>query len=119
MMVLVMTIFGGLGATSRFMSDGLIRTVLGRRFPWATMIINATGSFILGLVTGLVLHHHGSVDMKLVIGTGFCGGFTTFSTACFESVRLLEEKRVAAFWVQLLGNVFLTVGAAAVGLWLA
>jgi len=115
MIIPIMMIAGGLGAVARFVSDGLIRTVLGRNFPWATLCINVVGAFILGIVTGYALHH-AAADIKLVIGTGFCGGFTTFSTASFEAVRLIEEKRFGAFWLQFLGNAVLSLGAAAVGL---
>lgn len=101
---------------ARFISDGLLRTIVGRQFPWATMIINVIGSFILGLLTSLVIYQHGSSDMKLIIGTGFCGGFTTFSTASFEAVRLIEEKRFVALFVQVVGTLGLTLLAVALGL---
>lgn len=105
---------GGGGAVARFVADGLIRTVLGRRFPWGTLVINATGSFILGVLAGLVLYHHSDTSLKLIMGTGFCGGFTTFSTASFESVRLIEEERYGAAFLQVLGNLcFCLIGAAA------
>lgn len=111
-------LFGGLGATARFVSDGTIRSILGRKFPWGTLIINAIGSFILGIMTGLVLYGHTDHNLFLVVGTGFCGGFTTFSTASFEAVRLIEERRFWAVLVQVIGNVVLCLLAAAVGLWL-
>jgi len=118
MIVFWMSIFGGLGACARFMGDGLIRTVLGRNFPWATMIINVVGAFFLGVITAFALHHDAS-DMKIILGTGFCGGFTTFSTASFEAVRLVEEKRFAAFALQLGGNLVFSLLAAAAGLFIA
>lgn len=118
MIPLWITVAGGVGAVSRFVADGLIRTVLGRKFPWGTLIINILGSFILGVLTGLVLHQHASTSTKLILGTGFCGGFTTFSTASFEAARLLEERRYTATIFQLLGNVGLSFLAAAAGIWL-
>src|SRR5574343_1212625 len=115
MIAILVSIFGGLGAACRFVSDGLLRTILGRQFPWATMLINISGSFVLGFITGLVLHGHGFMNMKLIFGTGFCGGYTTFSSASFESVRLIEEKRYSAFWLQMLGNLTLSILAAYYG----
>lgn len=112
-------IAGGIGAVARFVADGLIRTVLGRNFPWGTLIINTTGSFILGLLVGLVAHQHASTDARLILGTGFCGGFTTFSTASFETVRLIEEKRFWAALLQGFGNMGLALGFAALGIWVA
>lgn len=115
MTVLLAVLFGGFGAASRFVCDGLIRTLLGRNFPWATMIINVIGSFILGAITAYALHHTAAA-IKLIIGTGFCGGFTTFSTASFEAVRLIEERRFIAFILQIGGNLVLSLVAVVVGL---
>ncbi len=116
MIPLCISVAGGAGAVGRFVTDGFIRTVLGRNFPWGTLIINVVGSFILGIVTGTVLYRHGSSTIKLIMGTGFCGGFTTFSTASFEAVRLIEEKRYGAVAVQVVGNCGLALLAAAAGL---
>ena len=117
-LTLWIAVFGGLGATARFVSDGTIRAALGRSFPWGTLIVNATGSFILGVMTGLALYGHLSHNLLLVIGTGFCGGFTTFSTASFEAVRLIEKRQFLAVFAHVTGNVVLCFLAAAVGLWL-
>lgn len=111
-----LSLAGGAGATARFVTDGLVRTLLGRRFPWGTLTVNVIGSFVLGSVTGLVAHHHLDIDVKLIIGTGFCGGFTTFSTASFEAVRLIEERRLKTATLYLGANLALTVIAAAAGL---
>lgn len=107
---------GGAGALVRFSTDGLIRTFSGRNFPWGTLAINVTGSFVLGLLAGLAGHQHIPVDTKLVFGTGFCGGFTTFSTASFEAARLIEERRYAAAMFQVSSNLFLSLAAAVLGM---
>jgi CrcB protein len=116
MTALIVCAAGGVGALARFIADGLIRTRLGRKFPWSTLCINVSGALLLGVVTALALHNGLSASDKLVIGTGFCGGYTTFSTASFETVRLLEEKRVAAAMFHALTNIGLTVGVATVAL---
>jgi CrcB protein len=118
MIPLYLSIAGGFGAVCRFAGDGLIRVALGRVFPWGTLIINITGSFILGILTGLVLYRHGSTNAKLIIGTGFCGGLTTFSTASFETVRLVEEHKLDSAVLQALGNMLFSLIAAALGIWL-
>ena len=118
MIALWVAVFGGLGAVLRFVTDGTIRTVLGRKFPWGTLIINVIGSFILGLLAGFVLNNEASNNLLLIIGTGFCGGFTTFSTSIFEAVRLIEERRYTAVMIQIIGTAILSLSAAAVGLWL-
>ena len=109
---------GGSGAVARFVVDGHVRTKLYRGFPWGTTLINASGSLLLGALTGVVLYHHAGTGLKLIFGTGFCGGYTTFSTASFETVRLIEEKRAAAAAGHLASNVLLTLGFAAFGLWI-
>lgn len=115
----LLSIFGGLGATSRFVCDGIISAKLGKKFPFATLIINVVGALILGYVTARSLKYQLPLDTKLIIGTGFCGGFTTFSTACFEAIRLLEEKRFGAFWLQVGSNLVLSILAAGLGMLLA
>jgi CrcB protein len=106
---LTICIAGGVGALVRFITDGLIRGRLGRRFPWGTILINASGALLLAVITALVLRHDVSAKDKLIIGTGFCGGYTTFSTATFEAVRLLEEKRWISAFLHVLANIGLTV----------
>jgi CrcB protein len=96
--------------------DGVIRRRIGARFPWSTLIVNASGSLLLGMVTGLILFRHDPSDVKLIIGTGFCGGYTTFSAASFESVRLLQEKLYRAAIGNAVGTLVICMGTAALGL---
>jgi CrcB protein len=134
MMIAIMAIAGGLGAIARFMLDGLIRARLSRAglnraglnrghlntmLPLGTMIINVSGSLLLGFVTGLVLFHAIPSDLQLVVGTGFLGGYTTFSTASFETARLIQERQFVAALVNGVGMLLLAVAAAVAGLGLA
>ncbi|OYX41351.1 hypothetical protein B7Y94_05270 [Candidatus Saccharibacteria bacterium 32-49-12] len=105
---LLISLAGGLGAVSRFIADGLLRTVVGRVFPWSTIIINVSGSLLLGVILGVALHHSGT-DTKLIWGTGFCGGYTTFSTASYEAVRLIEERRIKDTIIHIGSNLVLTI----------
>ena len=114
---LLTVVAGGLGAAARFVVDGVVRP-RSPLFPVGTALINVSGSFALGLVTGLVLAAAAPDTMRTVIGTGFLGGFTTFSTASFETARLVEQRRYGAAAVYGLGTVVLTTGVAALGLWL-
>jgi CrcB protein len=128
-MIAIMAIAGGLGAIARFMLDGLIRAGLNRGrlnrgrlrtgLPLGTMIINVSGSLLLGFVTGLVLFHAVPSDWQLVLGTGFIGGYTTFSTASFETARLIQERQFVAALVNGIGMLLLAVAAAVAGLGLA
>ncbi|HEY8999696.1 MAG TPA: fluoride efflux transporter CrcB [Candidatus Saccharimonadales bacterium] len=115
-MVLLVCLVGGVGAVTRFITDGVVRSKVGRRFPWGTLLINLTGALLLGTVTALSLHHHITANEKVIFGTGFCGGYTTFSTASFETVRLIEEKRFAEALFHSLTNLCVSVGLAAMAL---
>lgn len=84
------------GAVARYVVDRMVTDAVRRDFPWGTVVINLSGSFALGLLTGFGLYHGFPSDARLVLGTGFCGGYTTFSTFTFETVRLIETGRVGA-----------------------
>lgn len=106
---------GGLGAALRFLIDGLIRTRTRGSYPFGTMIINVTGSLLLGLVTGLAVTTVLPEDIRLLVGTGLLGGYTTFSTASFETIRLAQDRRTIAALTNGIGTLILSVGAASVG----
>jgi CrcB protein len=109
---------GSFGAVCRFVFDGHVRAKYDHGFPWATLIINVSGSFILGLVDGALVHHYGLKSVGAIIGVGFCGGYTTFSTASFETVRLLERQHYLAAFGNAIGGLGATVAAAAIGLFI-
>lgn len=108
-----------LGALARFLVDQAV----GRRWesglPWGTWVINVSGSFVLGLVTGLALHHGLSAHVVSVLGTGICGGYTTFSTFNFETVRLAEDGSYLEAAANIGGSLVSGLIAAAAGLGLA
>jgi CrcB protein len=119
MIVLALAAAGGIGALARFWLDNFTRSVTDFEFPLGTMMINVTGSFTLGVITGLVLFHGAPTAFERIAGTGFCGGYTTFSTASFETVRLVQEGKTRHALVNALGTVALTLTAAGLGLALA
>ena len=91
--MLLVALFGGLGAVARFVIDGLIRARVRSIGSVGTIVINVTGAFALGTIAGLVAAHVAQPDWQVVIGTGFLGGYTTFSTTSFETVRLIQQGR--------------------------
>jgi CrcB protein len=115
MTVVLIALAGAVGAVARFVLDAVIVRRRGD-FPWATLLINATGSLLLGVATGLVLFHTCPDSVRLVVGTGFCGGYTTFSTASFEIVRLAQRASVGRALGYLAATVALSLGAGALGL---
>ena len=107
---------GGLGAGTRFVVDGLIRAKLRTALPVATIAINVTGSFLLGLIAGAVIVHAAPPELQAIAGTGFLGGYTTFSTASFETVRLVQSRRTGLALLNGIGTAVVAVAAAAAGL---
>lgn len=115
MMVLWIALAGGVGAVARLVLDGVLRSRTSGRYPVGTVVINLSGSLLLGLVVGLT----GALlpeAARLVLGTGFLGGYTTFSTAAVETVRLAGDRRWPAAWAHGLGMLVAGVGLAALGL---
>ncbi|MFS0717304.1 CrcB family protein [Arthrobacter sp. 1P04PC] len=119
MTVILLGLAGGIGAGSRFVVDGLVRSKLRTALPVGTITINVTGSFLLGLVAGAVVVHAAPVEVQSIAGTGFLGGYTTFSTASFETVRLIQSRRPGLALANSVGTAVAAVGAAAAGLALA
>ena len=63
----------------------------GGPFPFGTLTVNVSGSLLLGLITGLALYHGLAPSDKVVVGTGFVGAYTTFSTFSFETLALFQD----------------------------
>ncbi|MEE4021801.1 fluoride efflux transporter CrcB [Gordonia sp. PKS22-38] len=119
MIVVLVMVAGALGAGTRFILDGAIKQWRPTTFPWATLLINISGSLLLGLIAGSVMFATLEPDVQTVVGTGFCGGYTTFSTASFETVRLLEQRRSMAAVLNVLVSVLGSAAACGLGLYLA
>lgn len=101
---LLLILAGGVGACVRYVVDSFIKSrTPDATFPWSTAIISVTGSFVLGLLTGLVVSRIASNDVSAVVGTGFLGGYTTFSTASYEAVHLVREKHYGAAFAYVFG----------------
>ncbi|NEM90681.1 fluoride efflux transporter CrcB [Galbitalea soli] len=118
LLFLGIAVAGGVGAALRFFVDGLVRSRWPAGFPVGTALINVSGSLVLGFVAGLLGHGALPPGWELVLGTGLMGGYTTFSTASVESVRLIQARRYAAGALNLFGVLVLAVAAGALGLWL-
>lgn len=90
-MIWKVALAGALGAVCRYLLDAYVAERVESAFPFGTFVVNVTGSFALGLLTGLALYHGLSTTPKVVLGTGFVGAYTTFSTFAYETVRLFED----------------------------
>jgi CrcB protein len=107
------------GAPLRYVVDGYVAGRARGAFPWGTLLVNVSGSFALGVLTGLALYHAFPKTPKVVLGTGFCGAYTTFSTFTFETVRLVEEGDAWDALRNAAGTLVTCAGAAAIGIALA
>jgi CrcB protein len=108
---LLMALAGGLGAGTRYSLDAWMRPRVSDRLPWSTHLINISGSLLLGLIVGT-----GADDTwHTIAGTGFLGGYTTFSTASVETVHLALDRRYGAAAVNATGMLVLSVATASLG----
>jgi fluoride exporter len=89
---LLLVILGGmLGAPARYLTDRAIQARRDAVFPLGTLTVNIAGSFILGALVAASRHLDLPNPVLLLVGTGFCGALTTFSTFSYETIRLLED----------------------------
>ncbi|RFA06675.1 chromosome condensation protein CrcB [Subtercola boreus] len=106
---------GGAGSVLRLVADGTIKSHTRASFPIGTMIINITGAFLLGFITETAFQGVLPDAWRLIIGTGLLGGYTTFSTASFESIRLIQQHRYVPALANSLGMLGLAILAALAG----
>ncbi|WDE02841.1 fluoride efflux transporter CrcB [Thalassomonas viridans] len=110
---------GACGASLRFFISQLVLNWLGKGFPFATLLVNISGSFIMGLLYGLI--EQGILEVSVyrtLIGIGFLGAFTTFSTFSLDSLLLIQQGEVLKAMVNILLNVGLCILAAALGMFI-
>lgn len=115
-MLLAVALAGGVGAVLRYLVDNALPAHWKARFPWGTFVVNVTGSFAIGVLVGLTAPDDA---MRTIAGVGLLGGYTTFSTASLETVRLLGQRRGWATLANGFGMLIACVAAAVVGLALA
>ncbi|MDQ7803353.1 fluoride efflux transporter CrcB [Amycolatopsis sp. A133] len=98
---------GAAGSILRYLIDRKVQQWRDSPFPFGTLTVNIAGSFILGFLSGWLLHGAEPSSVRALVAVGFCGGLTTFSTFGYETVRLfLEKTRLYAVL-----NVVVTVAA--------
>lgn len=106
---------GILGALARYMVSSLFARRGPVMFPWGTLSINLTGSFLLGFILAAPRH----ADLVLFMGTGFLGAFTTFSTFKLENVQLIKRGKIKMAAAYLAFSYTVGILAALLGYWLA
>ena len=108
---------GGLvGSVARYSLSGAVQDVTGHTFPSGTLAVNIVGSFIIGLVMALSLERGLLGDeWRILLTTGFCGGFTTMSTFSYETLALLRDGESALALLNVTASFVVCVGAAWLG----
>lgn len=110
---------GGAGSLLRYVTGRFMPvTLTSAPFPTAILLVNIVASFVLGAVVGLVMSKSASEEARLLIGVGFCGGLSTFSSFSYDTVVLIQTGRFGAALLNIGLNLVFCLAAAAGGLWL-
>lgn len=115
---LIITCAGGLGASLRLILNRVIHTAISSTYPVAMSLINITGSFFFGLVSGVLDARLLPPEWGLYLAVGLVGGFTAFSTTSFQTLRLIQERRYLIAAINSFGMITVAVTAAGVGVWI-
>jgi CrcB protein len=117
--ILLVGLGGGAGSILRYLSAVCSNKMFPSAFPAGTFFVNILGCFILGLLVGLIEHRQMlNVNHRLLFITGFCGGFTTFSTFSAESLQLFESGHTLLGAVYVAASVLTGIAAVWLGIWL-
>ena len=116
--VLLVFLGGGLGSILRYLISITFNNT-SQAIPYGTLMVNFAGSLILGILFGLSIKSgYVNNNILLLLGTGFCGGFTTFSSFAYENHMLLKSEEYLSFGFYSLGSVVLGITAVCLGLFL-
>ena len=115
-MYIFVALGGAIGTTGRYFLSGVAARLIGETFPWGTLIINVTGSFIIGFFAALT-----GPDGRLYVGwsgrqffmTGICGGYTTFSSFSLQTLNLMNDGE----WFRAGANIGLSVALCLIAVW--
>lgn len=119
MSVFLVALGGALGAASRYLLGGWIQGWMGPGFPWSTLVINVSGSLMIGFILGLVESGALSSHARLFLAVGVLGGYTTFSSFSYECIQMLERGNLSMLLLNSVGQVGLGLLAANFGVILA
>ncbi|OQR62101.1 chromosome condensation protein CrcB [Streptomyces maremycinicus] len=109
---LVVVIGGMIGAPLRYLTDRAVQARRDSLFPWGTFLVNISGCLVLGALTGAAAV---GPDLRLFLGTGFCGALTTYSTFSYETLRLAESGAGLFAAANAVASVVVGLGAASAG----
>lgn len=119
MIPFVVFLGAGVGGLARYALGGWIQQAAGPGFPWGTLVVNITGSLLLAFLYAVLEGTIAAPPWRALLGVGFCGGYTTFSTFSYETVRLLQDGQWSRASWYVAGSVLVSLVAAAAGFRLA
>ena len=118
-MAFMIFVGAGIGGLARYAVSVWVQSGTNGAFPWGTLIINVSGSLLLTFVYGVLDGATAPPEWRAFLGIGILGGYTTFSTFSYESVRLLQDGEWERALLYAAGSVVLSLGAAVLGFRLA
>lgn len=119
MIILAVLAGGMIGAPARYLVDRAIQVRRDTVFPWGTLAVNLAGSLVIGFLLGAQRYLGLPPVVFALLGTGLCGGLTTFSTFSYETLRLLEDGAVSEAGLNVIGSLVVSVLLAWLGYLLA
>lgn len=115
--VLIVALGGGVGAAARHLANLAAVRLFGVEFPWGTVFVNVLGSFLMGLFIELGVRRLGlSNEIRLLVATGFLGGFTTFSSFSLDAAALFERGAAGYALFYIAGSVLVGLAALFAGM---
>ena len=118
--MIAVAIGGAAGSVARYGVASIVQRQAPTIFPLATFLVNVAGAFVLGVLVGRLTGNAPGIEAaRLLLATGFCGGFTTFSAFSYETIVLARDSRMAVGVLYVAATLVLCIGAAAVGVSIA
>lgn len=117
MTVLLVLLGGAVGAPARYLTDLVVQSRHDSVLPFGTFTVNIAGSAVLGAVAASVAVHDTPGWVLTLVGTGFCGALTTFSTFGYETLRLVEDGAWAAAALNMVAGLTIGLAASALAWW--
>ena len=114
--ILLVGLGGGAGSMARYLCQRAVYSWHPHAFPFGTFFVNITGCFLIGIFFGLIDKGSMKPEMKMLLATGFCGGFTTFSAFAAENIQLLKDGRLLYFFIYTIASVALGLLATFIGI---
>ena len=108
-----------IGGAMRYLLSTYIKNMYGQTFSWGTLVVNLLGCFVFGIIFALFSKHNSTDNtFCLLLTTGICGGFTTFSTFANESVQMIQNGNIGEFIGYMATSVIVGIALIALGYWI-